>query len=305
MPKTTYRAKLIIKQFLSFIKVKFFTHKDEKGMHMIKTYVPHTDNRYYFDEHLNLYGPKGKLGNHITKAGYIGVLIDRRYHPTIRGVHRAIAETFIPNPHNLPCVNHKDGCKTNNVIDNLEWVSYSDNTKHALLAGLFTPIKGEDIHTSKLAIEQVIDIINAMLYESATNEQLADQYGLHSRYISLIRHKHRWKHVWDEFFPGLTAPKSNQPVTLHEVKSQFTTEERLKIIKAVFETNLTNTQIQNLYGIERSNVSRIRHKKLWKKTLNNYFKSLTTIPNGSTPEAIAGGNSEGPDIQDLDMVCSI
>lgn len=46
-------------------------------------------------------------------------------------VHRLVAETFIPNPNNLPCVNHRDGDKSNNSVDNLEWSSYSDNLQHA------------------------------------------------------------------------------------------------------------------------------------------------------------------------------
>lgn len=50
-------------------------------------------------------------------------------------VHRLIAETFIPNPNNLPCVNHKDGNKQNNCVSNLEWCSYSWNNKHAYLIG--------------------------------------------------------------------------------------------------------------------------------------------------------------------------
>jgi hypothetical protein len=51
-------------------------------------------------------------------------------------LHRLLAEAFIPNPDNLPCVNHKDGNKLNNSLDNLEWCSYSDNLKHAYAKGL-------------------------------------------------------------------------------------------------------------------------------------------------------------------------
>lgn len=51
-------------------------------------------------------------------------------------LHRLVAQTFIPNPEGLPQVNHKDGIKTNNCVDNLEWVSNQQNVDHAWRAGL-------------------------------------------------------------------------------------------------------------------------------------------------------------------------
>ena len=45
-------------------------------------------------------------------------------------VHRLIGMTFLPNPDNLPCINHKDECKTNNHVDNLEWCSYVYNVNY-------------------------------------------------------------------------------------------------------------------------------------------------------------------------------
>lgn len=51
-------------------------------------------------------------------------------------IHRLLAETFIENPNNLECVNHKDGNKLNNSLSNLEWCSYSYNNIHAFKFGL-------------------------------------------------------------------------------------------------------------------------------------------------------------------------
>lgn len=50
-------------------------------------------------------------------------------------VHRMVAKCFIPNPENLPCINHKDYNKLNNCIENLEWCNYSYNTKHSYESG--------------------------------------------------------------------------------------------------------------------------------------------------------------------------
>lgn len=83
-----------------------------------------------------VYNKKEKRNLKLHIRNYITVSLrkngkDKRYK-----VHRLVAEHFIPNPDNLPQVNHKDGNKHNNNINNLEWVSQSDNMKHAYENGL-------------------------------------------------------------------------------------------------------------------------------------------------------------------------
>lgn len=81
---------------------------------------------------------------HGESAGYPRVTL---YKPGKRGkgktIHRLLAEHFIPNPDNLPQVNHIDGDRYNFSLDNLEWVTASENVKDGFLRGRVTPNKGK------------------------------------------------------------------------------------------------------------------------------------------------------------------
>lgn len=77
------------------------------------------DDNYYYDNR--------KLKTHKNSQGYYYVSINKK----ARRLHRLIAFKYIPNPLDYRVVDHKDGCKTNNDIDNLQWISYSDNSKKA------------------------------------------------------------------------------------------------------------------------------------------------------------------------------
>lgn len=73
------------------------------------------------------YGKNKILKQCIGSRGYLLVtLCDRKSQKTVN-VHRIVAEAFLPNPDNLPCVNHKDENRKNNNVENLEWCSYYHN----------------------------------------------------------------------------------------------------------------------------------------------------------------------------------
>ena len=71
------------------------------------------------------------LSQGIQNGGYPVVSISVNAKRKICTVHRLVASAFIDNPNNYRDVNHKDGNKQNNNIENLEWVSHSENIKHS------------------------------------------------------------------------------------------------------------------------------------------------------------------------------
>lgn len=83
---------------------------------------------------------KGKWLNQIPySCGYLAVHL--RGPKRMELIHRIVAKTYISNTENKKCVNHLDGIKTNNKIENLEWCTYSENMHHASKKGLIKPNK--------------------------------------------------------------------------------------------------------------------------------------------------------------------
>ena len=82
------------------------------------------------------YGREKILSPFERSDGYLSVWLQLNKSKQYFTVHRLVAETFIQNPENLPVVNHIDGNKQNNCVENLEWVTHSDNEKHAYKIGL-------------------------------------------------------------------------------------------------------------------------------------------------------------------------
>lgn len=68
--------------------------------------------------------------------GYCQCFLTINFKGNSKAIHRLVAETFIPNPNNLSQVNHKDGNKENNCVDNLEWITNYDNMQHSIKTGL-------------------------------------------------------------------------------------------------------------------------------------------------------------------------
>lgn len=109
-------------------------------------------------------------------------------------IHRMVAQAFIPNPLNLPCVNHINGIKTDNRVENLEWVTYKENTHHAMDLGIMNTRRGEQ--SSKKFTE--LDILNIrILYDSGefSFSKIAKIYHVSAPTIRCICKRLSWRHL--------------------------------------------------------------------------------------------------------------
>lgn len=129
--------------------------------------------------------PSKILNPPILKNGYKLVSLSKNGSSKRVLLHRLIAKAFIPNPNNLPQVNHKDGNKQNNIIDNLEWVSAQDNIIHAYTNNLMHPAHGIKINVGHF-VEEDIRNIRRMALAGMSQRKIAAEYGVHQGFIWLI-----------------------------------------------------------------------------------------------------------------------
>ena len=136
----TYQTEDDAKEAVIITKIKLFeasviAHGDDPN-EIVET----IEKGYFASPKGNIYNRHGDLMNGaIDHSGYRHVILNRKN----LNVHRVIALSMIPNPKNLPCVNHKDGNKLNNSVSNLEWCTHSENTIHSFQSGLQKKIRNQ------------------------------------------------------------------------------------------------------------------------------------------------------------------
>lgn len=205
------------------------------------------DNNYILFEDGRVYSKKSDIFLQACLSESSGYLT---YSGTLGTVHRLLAHYFLGGIPPKMVVNHLDGNKLNNKLYNLEITTHQRNTQHAYDSGLAKGKSGETNSGAKLTeIEYrrlCVDMRNGM-----NNDELANVYGLHSRYISLIRHGKRWKHLYKEYGPF--------PVSIPVDKN-----EENKIIFQLMRENYTNKEISDVLPVDPSTISLWRRSNLRK-----------------------------------------
>lgn len=130
-------------------------------------------------------------------VGYYSVDLNKKGRGLMQRVSRLVAKAFLPNPGCCPSVNHKDGVKSNNSANNLEWCSHSHNTIHAYKNGLMKNAgykSGERHHNSILTKIQVVEI-RKRFKRGEMAISIAKDYQINPKSLSDIKLGKTWRGV--------------------------------------------------------------------------------------------------------------
>lgn len=129
-----------------------------EGLYQVSNYGRVKSLDHIVSNHTSNIISKGKiLKERINRKGYISYALYKKNQSKNIKAHRLVAIAFIPNPENKPQVNHIDGNKQNNRVDNLEWCTNKENQIHAWENGLITAKKGGQVHNAKPILKFDLD----------------------------------------------------------------------------------------------------------------------------------------------------
>ena len=201
-------------------------------------------------------------------SGYLklGLVIDRNVF-TMK-IHRLVAQTFIPNPENKRGVNHISCVKTCNWVGNLEWVTSSENKKHARIHGLYHEKCGEDATNSVYTNKQVHEVCR-LLELGKQPKEVSETVGVPVNLVNSIKYYGKWKSISSQY----NIPKANE---LPRTKTHYHntgiiySEDIVRKACDMLSAGKTNAEVSKTLNIGEATISNIRNGKRWKNISSEY-----------------------------------
>lgn len=195
------------------------------------------------------------MSQQLDKDGYTYTSLARERKDSTKRPHRLSSIEFIPNPNNYPQVNHKDGNKINNHIDNLEWCTNQQNIDHAIAIGLRDG-RGIKNYGCVLTESQVVEIYNSKL----PNKELSKLFGVGALAIGRIKHGKTWGHLTGHTYKQRYLPTLTPEVVISIFNSTDDHHEAAKLFN-VPATTILNIRKGQTYSKITGKTHVIKHRK--------------------------------------------
>lgn len=159
-------------------------------------------------------------------------------------VHRLVAEAFIPNPGEKSEVNHKNGDKHDNRAENLEWVTCSENKRHAI------EVLGKRPWRSKLTDEEV----EAIRGDTRPQSAIASEYGISQTVVCAVQ-------------TGKTHKRQGGPIRAKQTQGFRQRKLSASDIQTIRSSHETGKALARRFGVAASTISKIRSNKRYKEVV--------------------------------------
>ena len=217
------------------------------------------NSKYFIDDLGNVYGKSKKLKTNQLHNGYRDVTI-RFLDSSVKRilVHRLVALVYLPNPENKPVVNHKDGDKANNRLENLEWASYKENNHHARANGYLSDEEGT-AYSAVYTKEQIVRVCE-LLSEGRRDIDISKITDIPISTIYAIRAGKNWTHISEKYvFSKKSRKRKVSDSTIEWICKQLV-------------DGLSVTEIVEICDkVTKQDVYKIKSKQLYTDISSNYF----------------------------------
>jgi len=197
-----------------------------------------------------------------TSRGYLTVRLYLDGKGKTMAVHRLVAERFLgPAPSPKHEVNHKNGDKTDNRAENLEWVTHSENNKHAYDTLGVEAVRGEAHGNAILTDRKVVEIRNLYATGDHTQIELGRMFGISEGAIGdIVRGKH-WKHVGGARTQGGISRHAKGEANGN---ASLTDRKVVEIRKFYASGRHTQAELAEMFGVAKITIGRIVRREAWK-----------------------------------------